>query len=225
MSSGQGVEISDSAESQSVEQSYNDDTLSIGTIASEDLRKFRRYDTSESKSDQDGYIYVLRSGKFFKIGKTVDPHGRFMQISPVMPEKVELVFLFYSPTMNTAEATLHDRFNAKRVNGEWFVLDRDDIEFLGQYRLETKPLILRATNLEETGEEFEKIKNLLQFDFTGADFSALELICLGHHFSTGISQIANYEIFEILNDSRRRSGKPFATEVLDFGVLQTTHGD
>lgn len=76
-----------------------------------------------------GFVYFLDSREgFFKIGRTVDPDGRFRQFVPLLPFKTELTHLISCDDYCDAESKLHDRFAEKRSNGEWFRLDESDVE-------------------------------------------------------------------------------------------------
>lgn len=76
-----------------------------------------------------GYIYIL-AGKdgAFKIGRTNNIDRRMAQIKPAMPYKPRLICAFYVDDCQCAEQELHIMYGAKRLNGEWFHLDRKDIE-------------------------------------------------------------------------------------------------
>jgi len=88
-----------------------------------------------------GFVYILKSkeGGYQKIGRTCNPSQRMGQISPVLPFETEVEFLFMCVPgeEQIAERLLHKKFEDKRTNGEWFKLNNEDYEWLGQ---DTLPL-------------------------------------------------------------------------------------
>lgn len=82
-----------------------------------------------------GYIYVIRSGPYFKIGRTNRIDRRMAQLGVQMPHPVEIVWTKHVTDMCTAERYLHERFAGKRLNGEWFDLDSNDLHaILEEYK-------------------------------------------------------------------------------------------
>jgi len=78
----------------------------------------------------DGWIYLLKGDRYYKIGQSVNVSNRVEQIEPKMPFPIEIVHTFKVDDMNAAEKDLHERFANKRTGGEWFLLDKDDVEWL-----------------------------------------------------------------------------------------------
>ena len=69
-----------------------------------------------------GFIYLIRTGQYFKIGKSRTLAARLSQLSTLTPEPTELVHQFSSNDSRRAEQTLHKRYAEVRRNGEWFSL-------------------------------------------------------------------------------------------------------
>ena len=74
-----------------------------------------------------GFVYILKGDRYYKIGRTISPHKRLAQISPVLPFEVSMVGLIPAYDHLTAEFELHRLFEASRANGEWFILTDKDI--------------------------------------------------------------------------------------------------
>ena len=83
--------------------------------------------SAEPQSIVDGYVYLLKFGKHYKIGRTDSVPTRHRQINLELPEKAELVHKIATDDAAGIEAYWHARFASKRTNGEWFALGRDDL--------------------------------------------------------------------------------------------------
>lgn len=79
------------------------------------------------------WIYVIgnkREGKY-KIGMTRrTPDERLADFSPQLPFSVKLVCAIETNNAPPLESKLHMTFSDKRINGEWFELDEQDIEYI-----------------------------------------------------------------------------------------------
>jgi hypothetical protein len=75
-----------------------------------------------------GFVYLMKSGKFYKIGRSNDAERRTYDIRLQMPEKLDLVHKIRTDDPVGIEEYWHKRFKDKRKNGEWFELTRQDIE-------------------------------------------------------------------------------------------------
>ncbi len=80
-----------------------------------------------SPSRQDGYVYLLKSGNHYKIGKSDDIERRVKSIVVSLPEKAELVHTIRTDDPSGIESYWHRRFVEKRANGEWFALSTSDV--------------------------------------------------------------------------------------------------
>lgn len=79
------------------------------------------------------YVYLIQDvdvTRYCKIGRTTNLSGRLQRFGIELPFNHNLIHLIYTGNSSKAETALHRRFKAQRMNGEWFALSDDDIEFI-----------------------------------------------------------------------------------------------
>lgn len=74
-----------------------------------------------------GFIYILFGNGVYKIGKTKNPKQRKTWLDIKLPFAVEIHHLIKTNNMIACEYLFHDRYNQKRINGEWFNLTAEDV--------------------------------------------------------------------------------------------------
>jgi hypothetical protein len=74
-----------------------------------------------------GYVYLMKSGKYYKIERSVCAEKRHYELGIQLPEKLKLMHKIATDDPPGIEAYWHNRFKSKRLNGEWFQLTREDI--------------------------------------------------------------------------------------------------
>ncbi|MBO1273521.1 GIY-YIG nuclease family protein [Shewanella sp. 4t3-1-2LB] len=85
---------------------------------------------SPSVSAVAGFVYLIHSQYGYKIGKTVNIKSRTQLFAVKLPFPIELIHYAWFEDYSFAERTLHLKFASKRLEGEWFNLDDNDIAFI-----------------------------------------------------------------------------------------------
>ncbi len=84
-------------------------------------------EAADSSDGEIGFIYLMKSGKFFKIGRSNATGRREYELGIQLPEKLATLHVIRTDDPAGIETYWHNRFEAKRKNGEWFDLDAADV--------------------------------------------------------------------------------------------------
>ncbi len=73
------------------------------------------------------YVYLMKSGRHYKIGRSNSTGRREYELAIQLPESVELIHRIRTDDGVGIEAYWHSRFSDRRLNGEWFALTTEDV--------------------------------------------------------------------------------------------------
>ena len=76
----------------------------------------------------EGFVYLIKSGRHFKIGKANSVEARHRQLKIQLPQTAEVVHRIKTDDPYGIESYWHRRFADKRLNGEWFTLSAEDVK-------------------------------------------------------------------------------------------------
>lgn len=84
-----------------------------------------------------GYVYFVQEymNGTFKIGKTKHIEKRMNLFNIKLPFENKLIYLIKTGNHHQTEVAFHKHFSSKRLEGEWFSLNRDDMNWIksGKY--------------------------------------------------------------------------------------------
>lgn len=84
-------------------------------------------DDDGPQQEEMGFVYLIKSGRFYKIGRTNAVGRREYELAMQLPERAKVIHSIRTDDPSGIEVYWHKRFEAKQMNGEWFELSSADI--------------------------------------------------------------------------------------------------
>ena len=104
-------------------QGFND----VSTIC-ENAPQHGKLKEESSRAPIQGYVYMMRSGRRYKIGHTTSPARRHREVRLDLPDPTDLIHSIETDDPSGIEKYWHRRFETKRVRDtEFFTLDASDV--------------------------------------------------------------------------------------------------
>jgi len=75
-----------------------------------------------------GFVYLMKAGRYHKIGRSNSTGRREYELGIQLPEKPNTVHTIRTDDPPGIEEYWHKRFEGRRKNGEWFELTSADIK-------------------------------------------------------------------------------------------------
>jgi len=104
-----------------------DDQDLVPLIAAAVVPSVTNEEPSKSAKAELGFVYLLKSGRYCKIGRSNAAGRRERELAIQLPEKAAMVHLIRTDDTAGIESYWHQRFADRRKNGEWFALSAADI--------------------------------------------------------------------------------------------------
>jgi hypothetical protein len=86
--------------------------------------------TNMRHADKMPSVYLVKSGKHYKIGFSSDIDKRLKNLDANAPMGVKLIWRFRSKYAEYLERLLHYYLMDKHLRREWFTLTNDDVDFI-----------------------------------------------------------------------------------------------
>ncbi|QHJ72266.1 GIY-YIG nuclease family protein [Planococcus halotolerans] len=116
-------------------------------------------ESPDLKGKAPGYVYFVQEymNGSFKIGKTKNLEKRMNIFGVKLPFENKLIFLIKTGNHHQTEATFHKHFADKRLEGEWFALNKDDLSWIkaGKYTEEINQTIFPLEEKKKTAIKTE----------------------------------------------------------------------
>lgn len=80
--------------------------------------------------EKPGYVYLIESNGFYKIGKATNVHTRFKKYITENPHEVKLLHYSQFKKPLFMESLFHKLFKEWHFRGEWFQIPKGSVEYV-----------------------------------------------------------------------------------------------
>ncbi len=105
----------------------NLDLEDVMLLCKKELEQASVIEPDEKAKLDTGFVYLMRSGRHYKIGFTISVGSRERQLAIQIPIPPTTIHSIETDDPRGVEAYWHRRFAEKRGEGEWFDLTQEDI--------------------------------------------------------------------------------------------------
>jgi len=105
-----------------------DDVIELCTGLANSEEQLSEESSNFASGKPAGVVYLMKSGRYYKIGRSNDVGRRKYDLAIQLPEDVKTVHTIKTDDPAGIEAYWHKRFEDKRKRGEWFELTAEDIK-------------------------------------------------------------------------------------------------
>lgn len=173
-----------------------------------------------------GYVYFVQEymNGSFKIGKTKNLEKRMNIFGVKLPFENKLIFLIKTGNHHQTEVAFHKHFSDKRLEGEWFALNKDDLSWIKarKYTEEINQTILPAEEKKNTAiktkseNKQEKLLTPKQVEFAKTLLTKLEN---EYELATDLAALTQKDLNR-LSGYFRFKNKGALTNLVEAGVLK-----
>ena len=121
-----------------------------------------RNQKTTNDSPHSGYVYILKAGEHYKIGRTKEPPRRVPQLFIHLPFEARLWALFFVEDMYKTEAAMHKFYGKYHTNGEWFSLPFEEAIYLRLNQGRTWGVFIKSVK-KLAAEEWGQIEFVASF--------------------------------------------------------------
>jgi len=104
-----------------------EDWNDVATICDELQSQATENEPNVVTPESNGFVYLMKSGKYYKIGRTNALDRRQFEIGLQLPHGITPIHSIATDDPSGIEAYWHKRFKDKKMNGEWFNLTPKDV--------------------------------------------------------------------------------------------------
>jgi len=84
--------------------------------------------TDDEHVESFGFVYLMKSGKYYKIGRSLSAEKRAYEVQLQLPQELKLIHKIKTDDPAGIEAYWLHRFRDNRMRGEWFNLTSYDVK-------------------------------------------------------------------------------------------------
>lgn len=107
----------------------NDDEFFHGSLINDVIHySSLKFDIHKNEIHQKTYLMLDSNTNLYKIGKSKDPKFREKTLQSEKP-----TISLFAVCEKDIESELHNKFSDKRIRGEWFDLNKDDVKWIMDY--------------------------------------------------------------------------------------------